>query len=375
MFPEFNNTQDVIAIYSGYVAGPNGYNSINCDFSHVEQYLISRYSPGTRIVFDNLHEGGMDDLVYKIHEMLDNTNIDGKDIYYFTGLADAKEQYESFCSRNQLTKRINVAGANPFELAASRQAQQFSYYQPKVELKEKNFICFNRIWRAHRYMLVGLLLDENLVKNSYYSYFPNNSYRSSAPFTEDSIYRSAAHVIQDSELSSRIQNTHMFYNKLFPLTINITPEHNKTHVDHEDIELFVNSYFSLVTETFFFNHDLNVPHLPHLKLFREHGIFFSEKIFKPIIMKHPFILAARPNSLEYLRKSGYKTFHPLIDETYDTIENNNDRMLAIVKEVKRLSAFSKDEWLKWQEQIQEICKYNHEVLANKRDFIYVRHYV
>ena len=70
----------------------------------------------------------------------------------------------------------------------------------------------------------------------------------------------------------------------------------------------------------------------------------------------------RPNSLEKLRELGYKTFHPYIDETYDTIENDQERMVAIVDEVERLNKLTDSEWLEWQNGIKDIVEHNHNLL-------------
>jgi hypothetical protein len=91
---------------------------------------------------------------------------------------------------------------------------------------------------------------------------------------------------------------------------------------------------------------------------------FSEKLFRPVKFKHPFILAARPYSLKVLREYGYKTFHPYINENYDLIENDEERLLAIVEEVKRLCTFNDDQWLTWQKNIKDIVEHNFQVLNN-----------
>jgi hypothetical protein len=124
----------------------------------------------------------------------------------------------------------------------------------------------------------------------------------------------------------------------------------------QDVFLYNTSYFSLVAETMFAeNKGLT------------DDIFydcydFSEKLFRAIKFKHPFILAARSNSLQVLKEYGYKTFHPYINETYDTIENDEDRLLAIVEEVKRLCKFTDDQWLAWQKNIKDIVEHNFHVL-------------
>jgi hypothetical protein len=57
----------------------------------------------------------------------------------------------------------------------------------------------------------------------------------------------------------------------------------------------------------------------------------TEKALRPIACGQPFILAATPGSLQYLRSYGFKTFSGYIDETYDTIQEmqNNNKELYI----------------------------------------------
>lgn len=69
--------------------------------------------------------------------------------------------------------------------------------------------------------------------------------------------------------------------------------------------------------------------------------FMSEKTFKPIAFEQPFIVWGSTGTLAYLHKSGFETFDHVIDETYDTIINNSQRLDSIIKVVDSLySEFS-----------------------------------
>jgi alpha/beta superfamily hydrolase len=76
-------------------------------------------------------------------------------------------------------------------------------------------------------------------------------------------------------------------------------------------------------------------------------------------MMHPFVLMSKPNSLKELHKMGYKTFSPFINESYDSIENDNDRFAAIWLEISCLNNKSAEEWIEWQQNVKEIVEYNH----------------
>jgi hypothetical protein len=46
-------------------------------------------------------------------------------------------------------------------------------------------------------------------------------------------------------------------------------------------------------------------------------IFLSEKTFRAILLKHPFLMMSSPGTLALLRKCGYETYSCLFDESYD----------------------------------------------------------
>ena len=97
------------------------------------------------------------------------------------------------------------------------------------------------------------------------------------------------------------------------------------------------------------------------------GVFFTEKTIKPIISKCPFIILGQPGSLTELRKLGFKTFGPLIDESYDLIQDHDERMLAVANEVLRLSELSDSDFGGIKEQTIEVCEHNFHNLHNFSD--------
>ena len=63
-----------------------------------------------------------------------------------------------------------------------------------------------------------------------------------------------------------------------------------------------------------------------------------------------------------LRKKGFKTFSPFIDETYDTVRKAEDRCELIMGEIVRLTNLSDSEKLEWMENIKPIIEYNRKFL-------------
>jgi hypothetical protein len=58
----------------------------------------------------------------------------------------------------------------------------------------------------------------------------------------------------------------------------------------------------------------------------------TEKSFKPICLRMPFVLVSTAGSLEYLRSYGFQTFDSIWDESYDT-ETDDDRRLSKIADL------------------------------------------
>ena len=63
------------------------------------------------------------------------------------------------------------------------------------------------------------------------------------------------------------------------------------------------------------------------------GSWFTEKTMRPIAAKMPLVLMSVPGALKELRNLGFQTFGSYIDESYDTIDNEQDRALKVVNTV------------------------------------------
>ena len=117
-----------------------------------------------------------------------------------------------------------------------------------------------------------------------------------------------------------------------------------------NIKKYIDSHIHIVAETYF---DRNTT-----------GVFFSEKTFKPMIFLQPFVLFGQPGSLTELRRQGYKTFEPFIDESYDQILDHEKRFQAALNEVKRLISLSNQELIEMQHQLIHVLLHNYYHIKN-----------
>jgi hypothetical protein len=123
---------------------------------------------------------------------------------------------------------------------------------------------------------------------------------------------------------------------------------------------YEDTYFSIVTETLCspeFSAGGNTI-----------GRAISEKTFKPMLHNHPFMIAGVPGVLRLLKKLGYKTFSPMIDESYDDELDASKRCFMIAKEAERLASLKDDELQVFLNSCKPIVEYNLNVLKSKETF-------
>ena len=290
------------------------------------------------------------------HEMPKNTFI------YLCGAPDANVKYNDLCSYYGFSHYMLVRGYFRFELlhktnynrlSPDYDSKMMEYlgtpYGPKV--KPKKFLCFNRVPRPHRMMIASKMKQHELLDQGFFSFYPDEELDHSGMkqyFLESFPW--------DNEFPA-YQESNQYFGKLveedMPCVLNRTTQRdNPVSVESEDIAYFRDSYFSIVTETIFYKTDaMNLND-------RFAATFLSEKAWKPIMMKHPFIMIGPHRAVNMLKNAGYLSFHPFIDETYDHVEDDHTRMEMAWNEITRLINMTDDEWLLMQKKLAPIIEHN-----------------
>lgn len=219
----------------------------------------------------------------------------------------------------------------------------------------KKFVNFNRRWRLHRPALVALLEIRGLLDKGYVSLAKTQEYND----TWDVFFEHISWTLRHNPnfVDTFVRNEEKINNipEMKLDQSDMAVNHAQKLTDSTDI-YYENTYFSVVSETNFF------------KVIAE-GLFVSEKIFRPILKKHPFILVSRPHTLSMMRNIGYKTFDSIINEDYDKEEDDCKRMLMIVDEIDRLCHLNDDELRVFLNEAKIITEYNYNMLLSKTEFL------
>ncbi len=222
------------------------------------------------------------------------------------------------------------------------------YYNPI----NKQFLFLTGIaTRPNRIGLLSKFYDNNLLENSIWSFF--------YPVTDGDRQwcRNYLSHYDDSEFKKFITNCqrsvddrYTEYNKFQRDDFQNQTDINWLDIRHTefcknetfvDPEIFRDTAFSVISEsTNYWNDNFN---------------FVTEKTWRTIIHRHPFIFAGHPDQFMYLKNLGFKTFEDYMKiKDYCYIKDENTRLDAIVENAKDFLINHK----KYSENIQKDVQYN-----------------
>jgi hypothetical protein len=213
---------------------------------------------------------------------------------------------------NAVYNSINVIGIDTFPfVTATRYTIEKRSILPTN--KTKKFLCLNALPRDHRCALYYYANKYNLLDDSLFSWTEN--------------------YIHDNKQYNFDQEVTPIVTDLPKIILQDDKGPNK---GYQNLSWYDDTVFSLVTETSVENNLL----------------FLTEKIYKPIMIGHPFVVWGNPGTLEYLRKQGYETFPELFDESYDKEKNKAERLKKIIDLCKNTPVKS------WSQETIEKIEHN-----------------
>ena len=352
LIPHKNN---IHIIYAGPITEYNF--ETRSTFSIIDEINHAIKQGKNKIIFNNFSESITSHSLRKAQTIVNSMSHyhDSRNFFYVCAAVDGQIAYDKFIEKNKHNYKMNIMTCNSFENIMKLHyngMKNINEYQ--VKIKNKKFLCLNRMPRNVRLELIAKFIRLNLLDYGYCSLGRIDDHG----WIDDLSHDPPGML----NITNETRNILLTNKSILPLKVNMSlDKSNPTSVDSEDLEYYNNSYFSVITETLYYK-------LTRASLTVEESRFFSEKTYKSIIAKHPFIMVGYPHSLQFLRDSGYKTFSPYINESYDSIEDDDLRLIAIINEIQRLCQMTDDEWIIWQTNIKEIVEHNHTMLLSKSDY-------
>ena len=202
----------------------------------------------------------------------------------------------------------------------------------------RNFTVLSRTHKWWRATVMTDLHRAGLLSNSYWSY------RTDVTTAEDE----TDNPIEVDTLGIRADIEQFLSNGQYTCDALTHEQHN----DHHLIETnhFTNSYCNIILET-------------HFDADGSGGAFLTEKTFKAIKHGQPFVLVGCPGSLAALKELGYRTFDHAIDNSYDIIQNNTERWIAVRNTIAQLKSQDLHAWF---ESCRDDVEHNQQLFCSSK---------
>jgi|TARA_B100000959_G_scaffold281466_1_gene345578 hypothetical protein len=224
-----------------------------------------------------------------------------------------------------------------------------------TDKRERKILSLNRrlnnCW--HRVLLLALSSKHNLFENNYITYNLDPEFDSEIPPLDELINLTAQpkgsyNLISQKELYTEMDTLVKNKKNVYESFSHESPGYIFTIKD-ETVDIYKSSYISLVTETFFYEDDYII----------------TEKVYKPIIHYHPFIVLGSPYTLKHMRSIGFKTFGDFWDESYDEEENNDKRFETVFNLLMKFDKMPIEELHKLYIDMIPTLKYNYDLIVGR----------
>lgn len=217
-----------------------------------------------------------------------------------------------------------------------RELEEANYYDMEFNRNKYFYATSNslNVDRLHFYKYIddNKLWDKNNI--ALFSTFRNSEHDGGFPY-------SYVKEIRGNCGLNDIDDTFTFYPKPFKgenfQTMNYSVLSN--------VERLRECYFEMVFETIYESNENLI-------------VQTSEKTWKPLAQKIPFITFSYPNVLKEFKKLGFKTFDFIFDEKYDNEFHTHSRLYKVLQQVGRVCSMSFDELKEYESEISNVTEYN-----------------
>lgn len=182
-------------------------------------------------------------------------------------------------------------------------------------IRPRKYVCLNFMPRDNRWAVVLRLMQDGLLDQGFVSFQGRSE--EAASFEGEIALDVVKHQLKALRVPDALIDRVDELDAMAPLELDEPKVTRiKAAYDIADQAYYCQSYFSIVTESDFSG---------------QAGLRFSEKLLKPIANLQPFVSIATPGVMAELRRLGFMTFAPLIDESYDTIEDPASRLESAIE--------------------------------------------
>lgn len=351
-FKSINQDCDNYIISAGVNHSPDdwtGYDpKVKSLFSHLnKKYLEDLRNGKALLMLDQSFEGYQTNWLWDwFHKECLEYNIKPESIIYVTGNMIVEDVYKEWSDKNNISNKMKVIGYPHFEIDVAMNAmnrnvvsnlpplpnfEEHIRYKTENLNKIKTFACLNKRIRPHRVWFYNYLYHSGLLNKGLVSM---------------NVFHKHRYNWEGKEMTQEILDEIC---SILPLRVYGKPNDeldDNFYINRFNPEICLDTYVSLVSEAHCGDSDQTM--------------FLSEKIFKPIATRHPFMVMGNKDSLKKMREIGYKTFEEYIDQSYDSLPTH-ERLEHIINSLKKLDKI--EDKLSFFKSMEQDIEHNYDVLT------------
>lgn len=346
-----------------------------CDVSEIWDYLDRHldHSRRNHVIFTSSSEGMFALLINRINDhvlgkLINERNVAVTDIYFISGAMPTENNTRIFYDLIRYPIRLiyNSSWAECAQLEHQDILEWCTKSRARSPLPEKKFLCMNNASKPHRLSLAAMLVDRDLDQQGFLSshFQPTDLSESFQQMMNTCFPDIAPRVIHTLNSTDRLPAK---------LDHDTEPLRNGgVNIFRLNTQHYNTTRFSVVTETQYLGPQWRQMHQSLGTFWPEPSYscaFASEKTYKPIIARHPFVMVSTAGFLKEFRSLGFQTFSPWINEDYDLMEDDQQRLIRIVDEIHRLCNLSDSQWTQMLLDLEAILEHNVQHLLENHNYV------
>lgn len=335
-----------------------------------DDIVTSIKNNNSKIIFIEHVEGAIHEkYIFKwISDLSEKYKLPIRNIILISSNLKITERFNSLVERGLIKNNFSVYPFNYFanefwftEIKGNLMCKDFREFISEKEIKinklkiKNHFLCFNRVPRIHRVCIFGeLMTNPLLIGKSITTLGSVNLINKKEPNLS---YVIESSLSSDYEDKNRLLEFFNSYDALKEYRYDNDLSQNQAEIIN--ISAHNESFINIVTET----------------IHHQNYIFFSEKTYKPIYAKQPFIILGGPHYLKTLKKHGYRTFGEWWDESYDNEIDFTKRFKKIVSLLEEISKWSLERCEDVRFEMRQILNHNYKVMIDNKESIKLYNYL
>jgi len=278
-------------------------------------------------------------------------NINPSQVYLVTVDENWKNWAETMFLERKI-EGINIQSYNALLRKTNHNLGDISDLEKNLPLQDvkKKFSIFSRNFNEWRFRLFAELIKRDLLSEFKYTFSNVYPYHTIPKIVDKTTIKNMSIRLgyDNPKILSWIDN--MPYQFKESSVMDKWTKFSYFYIMNSDIHIVVESHFDPFLNDqkakFEYSPDYFSPAFP------------TEKIYKALLSERPIIVFSTPYFLKELKQLGYKTFSPYIDESYDDIKNESDRLQAIVNEIERINNLDSESYKTLIDHCNIIAKEN-----------------